>query len=59
MKRLPSYLLALLLVRGCANTSTTLHSFERADYLKEEMQYVFTSNTSSKSAAMMFLQSAW
>ena len=36
MKRLPSYLLALLLVRGCANTSTTLHSFERADYLKEE-----------------------
>ena len=36
MKRLPAYLLALLLVRGCANTSTTLHSFERADYLKEE-----------------------
>ena len=36
MKRLPSYLLALLLVCGCANTSTTLHGFERADYLKKE-----------------------
>ena len=36
MKRLPSYLLALLLVCGCANTSTTPHGFERADYLKEE-----------------------
>lgn len=36
MKRLPFYLLALLLVCGCANTSTTPHGFERADYLKEE-----------------------
>ena len=36
MKRLPSYLLALLLVCGCANTSNTPHGFERADYLKEE-----------------------
>ena len=36
MKRLPSYLLALLLVCGCANTSNTPHGFERADYLKKE-----------------------
>ena len=36
MKRLPSYLLALLLVCGCSNTSTTPHGFERAYYLKEE-----------------------
>ena len=36
MKQLPFYLLVLLLVCGCANTSTTPHGFERADYLKEE-----------------------
>ena len=41
MKRLPSYLLALLLVCGCTNTNTTIRGFEWADYSKEDAICVY------------------